>query len=188
MKKSCVYTKRGDTGKTSLIGGRRVSKCDSRLEAYGTVDELNANLGVLVSLIKDKKDKSFLFKIQCELFTIGAYLATDFQDEDKACKAHGITDEDIRKIEVAIDEIDVNLPKLKYFVIPGGLTASAVAHVCRTVCRRAERQIVAIKEDIPLIDDLLVYMNRLSDYLFVLSRKINVEGEIDEQLWQNNWI
>ncbi len=188
MKKSCVYTGGGDTGKTSLIGGRRVSKSDQRLDAYGTIDELNANLGVLISLLENKEDKSLILKIQHELFTIGAYLATDFQDEDIASKAHGITEEEISVIELAIDEIDSSLPKLNNFVIPGGITASAVAHVCRTVCRRAERQIVAIKEEFPSIDDLLTYMNRLSDYLFVLSRKINIEGGVDEQLWQNNWI
>lgn len=188
MTKSCVYTKGGDTGKTSLIGGKRVSKCDDRLEAYGTIDELNANLGVLISLLENEKDKLFILKIQHELFIIGAYLATDFQNENIASKAHGITDEEIRKIEKAIDSIDANLPKLKNFVIPGGTTASAVAHVCRTVCRRAERQIVSIQEEYPSIDDLLIYINRLSDYLFVLSRKINTEEGVDEQLWKNNWI
>lgn len=187
MKKSYVYTKGGDAGKTSLIGGIRVSKSEKQLEAYGTIDELNSNLGLLHSLLTNKEDRLFIFKIQHQLFSIGAYLATDFQNVKPTDKIQSVSKEEIEELELVIDTIDNKLPQLKSFIIPGGLTASSVAHVCRTVCRRAERNIVALTLDIDISDDLLAYINRLSDYLFVLSRKINIEGQENEQLWKNCW-
>lgn len=187
MKKSYIYTKGGDKGKTSLIGGTRVSKSEKQLEAYGTVDELNANIGLLVSLLQNEEDKHYLVTIQHQLFTLGAYLATDFQKENAINEAHDIALEEIEKLEAIIDEIDAQLPSLKSFIIPGGSTASASAHLCRTVCRRAERIIVALAQELPLSENILAYLNRLSDYFFVLSRKLNIDHNFQEQLWHNNW-
>ena len=187
MKKSYIYTKGGDKGKTSLIGGARVSKSNKQLEAYGTIDELNANLGLLASLLQNNNDKQFLISIQNQLFTLGAYLATDFEKEKSANETYNIKAEEIERLESAIDEIDSQLPPLKSFIIPGGSIASASAHVCRTVCRRTERLVVALSHELPITDNILAYLNRLSDYFFVLSRKVNIDQNFQEQMWQNNW-
>jgi cob(I)alamin adenosyltransferase len=191
-----VYTKTGDQGTTSIVGGTQVSKADIRLEVYGTIDELNAQIGVVVEHCTDENDRIFLSKIQEELFQVGLGFATDWDKYDAS--SHVISDEKIIALEKEIDKISATLPPLKGFVMPRGSVVSAFAHVARTVCRRAERLVVAYVENQSLeyrpprdqINELYMartykkkinpepffniniqYLNRLSDYLFVLARK-----------------
>jgi cob(I)alamin adenosyltransferase len=184
MKKSLVYTNTGDKGRTGLIGGTRVLKTDARLEAYGTVDELNAHLGVLITYLTEEGDAEFLRVVQDKLFGVGSYLATD-QEKTDLHAVSIIKPEDVEKIELAIDEADNGLPAINNFVLPGGARASAFCHVCRTVCRRAERRILALTDHLTIDQNLLAYINRLSDYLFVLSRRINFLEKKDEIFWNN---
>ncbi|NDV57512.1 cob(I)yrinic acid a,c-diamide adenosyltransferase [Bacteroides sp. 519] len=182
MKKSQVYTKSGDKGKTSLIGGTRVSKTHVRLEAYGTVDELNAHLGLLITHLKEEHDRKFLLKVQNLLFVVGSNLATD-QEKTSLKSASIITEAHIQEVETEIDVIDHSLPPLQAFVIPGGSQGASVCHICRTVCRRTERRILSLAETHTVSAEVIAYINRLSDYLFVLSRKMNIEDKIDEIFW-----
>ncbi|WP_071147759.1 cob(I)yrinic acid a,c-diamide adenosyltransferase [Bacteroides ihuae] len=182
MKKSLVYTKTGDKGTTGLIGGTRVSKAHARLEAYGTVDELNANLGLLVTYLTEERDCLFVSAVQDKLFAVGSHLATD-QDKVKLHDVSIIVPDDVALMEAEIDAADEMLPTLRWFVIPGGSRGAAIAHVCRTVCRRAERRILSLTEDYEIDANLLAYINRLSDYLFVLSRKINFLESKEEIFW-----
>lgn len=183
MKKSNVYTRTGDGGMTSLNGGERVPKTDVRVEAYGTVDELNAHLGELVTYLEVEADRRLLTSVQSDLFTIGAYLATDSSRGEKGgMKVVG--DEDVARLERAIDEAEDGLPAWRGFVLPGGSRGAAVCHVCRTVCRRAERRILALAAVAPVAPEVRAYVNRLSDYLFVLSRRmLFLEGR-DEIIWK----
>lgn len=185
MKKSLIYTRTGDSGKTSLVGGARVPKTHVRLEAYGTVDELNSFLGLLVSRLSNDEDKAFVQWVQNSLFVVGSYLATD-SEKTELRAASIVTPERVEKVEAEIDRLDSQLPPLKAFVLPGGDEVAALCHVCRTVCRRAERRILALAEEVHVADELLAYVNRLSDYLFVLSRKINLDNKKDEIFWQNS--
>lgn len=184
MKKSMIYTRTGDEGTTSLVGGVRVIKTHCRIEAYGTIDELNSCLGMLVSIIDLKDDKEFLQFIQHKLFSIGSYLATDSKVVELDV-ASNISDEDIIKLENAIDVIDSSLPPLKGFILPGGSYQSSVCHLCRTVCRRAERRILEVEQDGLMTIDMNCkrFVNRLSDYLFILSRKLNHLALINEIYW-----
>lgn len=182
MKKSRVYTKTGDKGTTGLIGGTRVSKTDIRLESYGTVDELNSQLGLLVTYLEDDNDKKFILKIQYKLFSVGSYLATD-QEKISLNEASIIHLSDIEEIEHQIDTIDEQLPPINRFIIPGGSRSSAVCHVCRTVCRRTERRILALSEISEVDENVLAFINRLSDYLFLLSRKQNISNNNYEIFW-----
>lgn len=183
MKKSNVYTRTGDEGMTSLVGGIRVPKTHIRLEAYGTIDELNSNLGMLISLLSDTEDKAKLIQIQNNLFVIGSYLATD-QQKESVFDTQLLQPEEIEKIERNIDEAEDGLYGWKGFVLPGGSREAAACHVCRTVCRRAERRILALNEQV-LIDPIIrSYVNRLSDYLYVLARKLNFIAGIEENIWQ----
>ena len=178
MKKSKVYTRTGDGGMTSLSGGVRVSKTDVRVEAYGTVDELNAHIGELITYLEHEEDRKFLTGIQCDLFTIGAYLATE------PSRAEKLGREVVTRLEQAIDEAEDGLPGWRGFVLPGGSRGAAVCHVCRTVCRRAERRILELSGSAPVMPEVCAYVNRLSDYLFVLSRKmLFIEGK-DEIVWK----
>ena len=186
MRKSLVYTKTGDAGTTSLVGGTRVSKTDIRLEAYGTVDELNANLGLLNTYLQDEDDSKFILGIQNQLFAIGSHLATD-QEKTQLKSASIITLEDVDRIEKEIDKLDAELPELNAFIIPGGSAGAAVAHICRTVCRRAERRILTLSETTLVAPEVLKFINRLSDYLFVLSRKVNFDEQNSEIFWNNSW-
>ena len=172
MKKSLVYTKTGDKGTTSLVGGSRVPKTHIRLEAYGTVDELNSHLGWLNTYLQDESDRDFILSIQHKLFAIGSHLATD-QEKTQLKAASIITPE--------------QLPELCAFIIPGGSRGAAVCHVCRTICRRAERRILALSETCTISPEVLAFVNRLSDYLFVLSRKINFDEQNNEIFWDNSW-
>lgn len=168
-----VYTKTGDEGQTSLIGGTRVNKNDCRLEAYGTVDELNSFIGLLLSFYPDDENKTFLLNIQNILFDLGSNLALDTTAPN--VEKYNITfdEEKIRQLEAEIDRISETLLPLKSFVIPGGSQAAALSHVCRTLSRRAERNIYTMSEQIAVKKEILIYMNRLSDYFFVLSRFLN---------------
>lgn len=186
MKKSLVYTKTGDKGTTSLVGGNRVPKTHIRLEAYGTVDELNSHLGLLNTYLQDEADSHFISSIQHKLFTIGSHLATD-QEKTELKAASILTQEDVERIEQEIDRLDEQLPELRAFILPGGSRGAAVCHVCRTVCRRAERRILALSETCTISPEVLAFVNRLSDYLFVLSRKINFDEQNNEIFWDNSW-
>ncbi len=185
MKKSLVYTKTGDRGTTALVGGTRVPKTHIRLEAYGTIDELNSHLGVLIAHLTDEHDAGFIRAIQHRLFAIGSHLATDLEKMRLNC-ASIITTENIENIEHEIDVIDDQLPELRAFILPGGSLGAAQCHVCRTVCRRAERRILALAETCTIAPELVAYVNRLSDYLFILSRKINNMDGKAEIFWDNS--
>lgn len=190
MEKSMIYTKTGDKGMTSLVGGQRVSKTDLRLEAYGTVDELNSQLGLLLTEVSDASDHALLNEVQNHLFVVGGYLATD-QSTTQLRAQSVVTPAMIESLEKAVDEIDSSLPKLRAFVLPGGTRGASMAHVCRTVCRRAERRILALnnqlkeRNEAELDANVLSYMNRLSDFLFVLARKMNIIEGQDEIIWKN---
>ena len=186
MKKSLVYTKTGDKGTTSLVGGSRVPKTHIRLEAYGTVDELNSHLGWLHTYLQEESDRDFILSIQHKLFAIGSHLATD-QEKMQLKPASIITPEHVESIEREIDKLDEQLPELCAFIIPGGSRGAAVCHVCRTICRRAERRILALSETCTISPEVLDFVNRLSDYLFVLSRKINFDEQNNEIFWDNSW-
>lgn len=184
MKKSLVYTRTGDRGTTSLVGGSRVPKTHVRLEAYGTVDELNAQLGLLATYLSDEHDRQFVQQVQHKLFAIGSHLATD-REKSAPGEASHFAPESVEAMEREIDRLDGMLPPLSAFVLPGGSRGAAVCHVCRTVCRRAERRILALSEQADVSPELLAYVNRLSDYLFVLSRKMNRDEKKDEIFWNN---
>ncbi len=185
MKKSLVYTKTGDKGTTSLVGGTRVSKTHIRLEAYGTVDELNSNLGLLITYLSDGEELLFVQGIQHRLFRIGSYLATDC-DKMEPHPASILSVNDVECMEKEIDRMEDDLAPLHAFILPGGSRGAAVAHICRTICRRAERRILTLAEQVEIPSELLAYVNRLSDYLFVLSRKINYDEKKDEIFWNNS--
>lgn len=165
-----IYTKTGDKGSSGLIGGTRVSKNDIRLEAYGTVDELNSFLGLLLAEKLDARDQAFNQDVQHRLFKVGAYLATD-QDKTEPAFPEPIAEDRIREIEREIDHITSSLPAINKFVLPGGNRRASLCHVCRTVCRRAERCTATVAEHYTVHPALTAYLNRLSDYYFVLARK-----------------
>ena len=184
MKITKVYTRGGDMGKTSLVGGQRVSKASERLEAYGTVDELSSHLGLLASLLPDGDDKAVIIRIQNCLFNVCTNLATD-QEQTALSPSAYLPDGEIELVEQKIDEIMKLLPEKQGFVLPGGTKEASQAHVCRTVCRRAERRIVALSEVAVISPEVLQYVNRLSDYLFVFAKKINFNAHHSEIIWQN---
>lgn len=178
-----IYTRTGDRGTTSLVGGTRVQKTHRRIEAYGTVDELSAQLGLLATYLTDEEDLHFLQRVQHCLFAVGAQLATDVSHTPlRAESVVPVTA--VVAIEQEIDRLDALVPPLRDFVLPGGSRASALAHVCRTVCRRAERRILALQSEAQVDDTLLSYINRLSDYLFVLARKLNQDAGQPELFWK----
>ena len=187
MKKSLIYTRTGDKGTTALVGGTRVPKTHARLEAYGTIDELDTHLGLLLTYLTEAEDKELVLWVQHKMFTIGSYLATDQTLTELRIESQ-IHDSDIERLEKAIDVIDHQLPPLKAFVIPGGSRESAVCQVCRTVCRRAERRILTLAEECVVEDRVTAFINRLSDYLFVLARKLNILSQTDEIYWDKSCI
>jgi cob(I)alamin adenosyltransferase len=178
-----IYTKTGDDGTTGLIGGVRVKKYNIRLESYGTVDELNSYIGLIVSMDIDKHIKEVLKKVQSVLFTIGAQLATD-DSVSEFKKQVPCKQEDIEMLEKEMDEMFKVLPKLNNFILPGGSQAAAHAQVARTICRRAERRIVELSEQTEIDKNLIIFINRLSDYLFVVGRKISFDDKVAETLWR----
>lgn len=177
-----VYTKGGDDGMTSLIGGRRVPKCDWQIEACGAVDELNAHLGLLAAWLADAGVKAFVEQLQRDLFVVGSYLAAD-PPGSRHCEGEIIDEGDVRKLEDEIDRITLQIPPQNSFVLPGGCREAALAHVCRTVCRQAERRIVKLGEVVDISPVILRYMNRLSDYLFILARETNFKVCRIEKKW-----
>ena len=178
-----IYTKTGDKGQTGLLGGRRVSKADVRIDAYGTVDELNAWLGLLRDQSINAGRKNFLKEIQDRLFTVGAELAIDPEKDSKRAMP-AIAPDDVTALELAMDAMDAQLPGLRAFILPGGHESVSVCHLARTVCRRAERLVTALNDAAPVDEFVLQYLNRLSDYLFVLSRKMAQELNAEEVVWK----
>lgn len=178
-----VYTKTGDDGTTGLVGGTRVKKYDTRLEAYGTVDELNASIGVLRSFDLPENISNLLIQIQNKLFNIGSRLASDEKGEAFTANL-AITEENIKVLEIAIDKFEVDLPELTHFILPGGELAVAQCHVARTICRRAERRIIEFSEQAIVQTEIIKYINRLSDFLFVLARKVAFDKNVKEAKWQ----
>lgn len=181
---SKVYTKTGDKGTTSLIGGTRVKKCDPRIDSYGTIDELNAQIGLLSTYITEEETLTLIAEMQNVLFNIGCNLAMgeDFKKELKESSVPAVL---IEHVEQSIDRMQGIIPELHCFVIPGGSRSASIAHVCRTVCRRAERLIIALDETSPVDANVLTYINRLSDYFFILSRYLNFIEKVDEKKWEN---
>lgn len=177
-----IYTKTGDDGTTGLIGGTRVKKFDVRLEAYGTVDELNSHVGLIRSETGDEAVRATLGEVQSKLFVIGAHLAMDDQAGDLKAQLP-CTEADIELLEKEMDAMFEYLPKLNQFILPTGCRAAGFAHVARTVCRRAERRIVQLADQVEIDQNLVKYVNRLSDYLFVLARKLNFDAGIPETGW-----
>lgn len=184
MKITKIYTRRGDQGKTSLVGGVRISKSDIRLEAYGTVDELNVNLGMLATLLGEKEERQVIVRIQSNLFNVCTHLATD-QSQTLLPSSANLPEGETKWLEQHIDELNQQLPERMGFVLPGGCQAACQAHVCRTVCRRAERRITALSEVSTIGPEIQQYVNRLSDYLFVLAKIINFNEGVHEILWEN---
>lgn len=177
-----IYTKTGDKGKTSLLGGEKVSKSSERIASYGTIDELNSFVG----LLKDQEGvetrlKQQLYWIQETLFSLGSLLAAgkDFSGFDLP----QVTQIEITQIEQWIDHYDAKLPPLKNFILPGGHQAVSLCHVCRTICRRAERHVISLSEKEGLDPNILAFLNRLSDYFFILARKIAIDLDVPETPW-----
>lgn len=177
-----IYTKTGDKGETSLIGGVRVPKYHLRIEAYGTVDELNSYIGLVKESIHDTHDKEILYEIQDRLFTLGSVLASD--PEKSKMKIPDLHQEDIDLLEKEMDVMDAALPPLKNFILPGGTVAASYCHVARCVCRRAERLAVQLSAEAEVPAIITIYLNRLSDYLFMLSRKIVMDAGAVETVWR----
>ena len=184
MKITRVYTRTGDKGETSLVGGVRIKKSDIRLEAYGTVDELSAHLGLLVSMMAEGEERDFIIRVQNNLFNVCTHLATDQSQTPLYPSAH-LADGEIEAMEQRIDKLNGALPERQGFILPGGTTAAAQAHVCRTVCRRAERRIAALAEVATIAPEMQQYVNRLSDYLFILAKIINFNEGKSEIIWEN---
>jgi cob(I)alamin adenosyltransferase len=178
-----VYTRTGDDGTTGLIGGTRVQKYDHRLEAYGTVDELNSWIGLIRSQDIDSEDIGDLVAIQNKLFVIGANLATDTSKVDLTEKL-SCCNEDILFLENKMDQILDSLPPLSNFLLPGGNNAVSYCHIARTVCRRAERRVYKLASEASVSNQVLKYLNRLSDYLYVLSRKVAKDTGVEEIPWK----
>jgi len=176
-----IYTKTGDQGITSLLGGVRVPKSDLRIDAYGTIDELNSYLGLLRDQEVNQKRSNFLKEIQDRLFTIGAELATSPGKEN--VKKPDLHQEDVEVLERELDDMDVQLPMLSSFILPGGHQSVSFCHLARTVCRRSERIVVELASLEPVSELVIQYLNRLSDYLFVLGRKMAQELNVEEVKW-----
>ena len=179
-----IYTKGGDKGQTSLLGGTRVAKYDLRIEAYGTVDELNSQTGLLKDNISISEVIEQLNKIQNNLFTIGSNLA--LEKEPKGFTIPKINEEMISQLENWMDKMDEQLPDLKNFVLPGGAIPVSHAHLCRVVCRRAERRCVELADQAKIDEILIKYLNRLSDYFFILSRFLTQHLNAQEVAWKPN--
>ena len=184
MKITKVYTRTGDKGQTSIVGGIRVSKASARLEAYGTVDELSSYLGLLAAMLSEGEYHDMIIRVQNNLFNVCTNLATD-QSQTPLYDSAKLADGEIELLEKEVDRMMKLLPERQGFILPGGTPVAAQAHVCRTVCRRAERRIVALSEVAQISPETLQYVNRLSDYLFVLAKIINFNAGVSEIVWQN---
>ena len=177
-----IYTKTGDQGTTSLFGGKRVSKANPRIDTYGTVDELNSWIGVLRDQDVNASRKEILLVIQDRLFTIGSHLATE--PGNTRVKIPSLAEDDIRMLENEIDAMETGLAPMRSFVLPGGHPSVSFGHVARTVCRRAERLVIALHESEPVEPLVIIYLNRLSDYLFVLTRQMTQDLQAEESPWK----
>ena len=184
-KKSKLYTKTGDKGKTSLVGGQRVPKSCNRLESYGTVDELNSFIGLLMAYLPKEDDNQETLKfIQHKLFTVGAYLATDNSQPMDFEVPSGITADTIKRIEKEIDRLDAAVPPMLLFILPSGGKATSAAHICRVVARRAERCIYRVVDEGAEVEEaVLKFVNRLSDYFFILARNLARMESGEEITW-----
>ena len=182
-----IYTKTGDDGTTGLIGGTRIKKHHIRIESYGTIDELNSWIGLIRDQKMNAPSKASLVQVQKKLFVIGAILATDpdkvSQENKRKADLPKISDDDIEFLEGQIDKMQTSLPPMTHFILPGGHTSVSYCHIARTVCRRAERQCSLLYADTPFDDRVLKFINRLSDYLFVLARKLSQNLRVEEIKW-----
>lgn len=183
-----IYTKTGDLGETSLLGGKRVPKHHLRIDTYGTVDELNSHIGLLKDQHLDEAISKTLLKIQNDLFTIGSMLATPPESENtrpskKRLNIPQISSNDVAYLEKEIDRLQEELPEMTHFVLPGGHPTVSICHITRCVCRRAERIIVLLHFEEQVNEHILAYFNRLSDYLFVLARKLTRDNQAEEIPW-----
>jgi|SRR5690625_50396 len=183
-----IYTRTGDKGTTALFGGTRVPKYHLRIETYGTIDELNAHIGMIRSQEIKKEDQEKLIEIQGHLFTLGSELATDpekaiMRSGEERLKISKLREEQVEGLEKQIDKMNDQLPALRHFLLPGGHPAVSYCHISRTVCRRAERLATALFNEEPFDENLLKYLNRLSDYLFVLARKVAQDLGVEETPW-----
>ena len=183
-----IYTKTGDKGKTSLFGGTRVPKYDLRIEAYGTIDELNAYIGLIKDQKIDEHSSGMLLKIQNELFTLGAMLATPPEKEKlksgkERLNIEKINNAKIELLEKEMDKMNDVLPKMTHFILPGGHTTVSYCHIARCICRRAERITTQLSDESIINPQILMYLNRLSDYLFVLARKLSYDTKSQEIRW-----
>lgn len=176
-----IYTKKGDKGHTSLMDGEIVKKHNLSVDAYGTIDELNSFIGLLKDYLTDNKIKVILNNVQLNLFSIGSILAAG-KNNIKSSKVK-IDKKDVLDLESHIDKLNEDLPELKNFIIPGGLKTSSYSHVCRSICRRAERKISELNKDISVDSNILAYINRLSDFFFILSRHLKHSEGISESNW-----
>lgn len=177
-----IYTKTGDDGTSGLIGGTRVQKHDLRLESYGTVDELNSWVGAVRSQPVDSHTKEILISVQNNLFVIGARLATDQSKADLSARLP-LPESEITRLEQEMDRMLDQLPPMEHFVLPGGSQTVSFCHLARTVCRRAERRVCQLSKEVSIPSEMVRYLNRLSDYLFVLSRKLAKDEGVDEVQW-----
>ncbi|MBS1919293.1 MAG: cob(I)yrinic acid a,c-diamide adenosyltransferase [Bacteroidetes bacterium] len=179
-----IYTKTGDKGTTSLIGGTKVSKSNLRIEAYGTIDELNSWIGFVNDQVEKKEIKNVLAEIQDRLFTIGSSLACD-PDKETKMKIPDLKETDVLLLETEIDKMNAKLPEMKSFILPGGHSTISSTHIARCVCRRAERQCVLLHDNKMFVDPIIIqYLNRLSDYLFMLARFIGHDLNLKEIPWK----
>ncbi len=181
-----IYTKTGDKGETGLFGGERVSKDSIRISAYGTIDELNSFIGYTITETKDKSVKDILLKIQNYLFTIGSDLATPETENNTKLNIQRTPELFYKEIEKMIDHYDAQLEELKNFILPGGSKCASLLHICRTICRRAEREVVALKNLVKIGNNIIIFLNRLSDLFFVLSRFENKVSNHRDTIWNPN--
>jgi cob(I)alamin adenosyltransferase len=180
-----IYTKTGDKGETGLFGGGRVSKSSERIEAYGTIDELNSFIGLAITEIKSEDIKKLLQKIQNQLFTVGSDLATIWTSKTEKLNIPRVTKEFYLEAEKEIDKFENELEPLKNFILPGGSKSSSLLHICRTICRRAERRIIALNKIEKINEHIVIYLNRLSDLFFVLSRFENKVSNHPDIKWES---
>lgn len=178
-----IYTKTGDNGETALFGGERVSKSNKRIAAYGTIDELNCFIGLTITEVKSSEIKNVLSRIQNQLFVVGTDLATPITEKNKKLKVERTPDTFAQTAESDIDFFNEKLEELKNFILPGGSKGSALLHICRTIARRAEREVVALKEQVNIGDNIIIFINRLSDLFFVLSRFENKFSDLSDTKW-----
>lgn len=179
-----IYTKGGDRGETGLFGGERVAKSSIRIEAYGTIDELNSFIGLAITELRSDEVKELLNTIQNQLFTVGSDLATPENEKNKKYDIPRVPKDFIENAEGQIDKFEEKLEPLKNFILPGGSKAASILNICRTVCRRAERRVVLLKATEQVGENIIIFLNRLSDLLFVLARYENMISEHPETIWK----